>query len=156
MRVIVKVNIRCLVLVVILLLTTIGCSRAGNVEDIQRTGLDISNMGTGIGSVDTNDNSHDIQRFSYSINLTNNDKDTAFIKEVTLVLPKEFEETLVTKQLTVTVNKDISPQSTIEIKGSLDFKAIGLSKDDIIKLNPRISSVKVTNERTISLDKWSH
>lgn len=146
-----KVNIRFLVLVVILSLITFGCSRSGNVEDIQRASLEISNMSTGIGTVDTNNNSHDIQRFSYSINLANNDKDTAFIKEVTLVLPKEFEETLVTKQLTVTVNKDIAPKSSIEIKGSLDFKANGMSKDDIIKLDPRISSIKVTNERTISL-----
>ena len=148
-----KVNIRFLVLAVILSLINFGCSRSRNVEDIQRTSLEISNMSTGIGSVDTNNNSHDIQRFSYSINLANNDKDTAFIKEVTLVLPKEFEETLVTNQLTVTVNKDIAPKSFIEIKGSLDFKAYGMSKDDIIKLDPRISSIKVTSERTISLEK---
>jgi hypothetical protein len=149
----VKGNIRFLVLVIILALTIVGCSRAGNLEGTQKIGLDISTMSTGIGSVDTN--SHDIQRFSYSINLTNNDNDTAFIKEVTLVLPKEFEGALVTKQLTVTVNKDISPKSTIEIKGLLDFKTNGLSKDDIIKL-ARILSIKVTNERTISLEKWSH
>ena len=92
-----KVNIRFLFLAVILSLIIFGCSRSGNVEDIQRTSLEISNMCTGIGAVDTNNNSHDIQRFSYSINLANNDKETAFIKEVTLVLPKEFEETLVTK-----------------------------------------------------------
>lgn len=150
-----KGNIRFLVLVIILSLITVGCSRAGNFEGTQKIGLDISTMSTGIGSVDTNNNSHDIQRFSYSINLTNNDNDTAFIKEVTLVLPKEFEEALVTKQLTVTVNKDISPKSTIEIKGLLDFKTNGLSKDAIIKL-ARILSIKVTNERTISLEKWSH
>ncbi|SHI48736.1 hypothetical protein [Desulfosporosinus lacus] len=71
-------------------------------------------------------------------------------------MPKEFEETLVTKQLTVTVNNEIAPKSSIEIKGSLDFKTIGLSKDDILKLDPRISSIKVTNERTINLEKWSH
>jgi hypothetical protein len=152
----VKVNIRLLVLVIILSLITIGCSRAVNVEDKQTIGLDISSMSTGIGAVNTNNNSHDIQRFSYSINLANNDKDAAFIKEVTLVLPKAFEETLVTKQLTITVNKDISPKSTIEIKGALDFKANNLSKDDIMKLDPRILSIKVTNERTISLEKWSH
>jgi len=148
-----KVNVRFLVLVVILSLITFGCSRSGNVEDIQRTSLEISNLNTGIGFVDTNNNSHDIQRFSYSINLANNDKDTAFIKEVTLVLPKEFEETLVTKQLGVTVNKEIAPKSSIEIKGSLDFKANGLSKEDILKLDPRISSIKVTNERTINLER---
>jgi len=152
----VKVNIRLLVLVIILSLITIGCSRAVNVEDKQTIGLDISSMSTGIGAVNTNNNSHDIQRFSYSINLANNDKDAAFIKEVTLVLPKAFEETLVTKQLTIIVNKDISPKSTIEIKGTLDFKANNLSKDDIMKLDPRILSIKVTNERTISLEKWSH
>lgn len=151
-----KVNIRLLVLVIILSLITIGCSRAVNVEDKQTIGLDISSMSTGIGAVDTNNNSHDIQRFSYSINLANNDKDAAFIKEVTLVLPKAFEETLVTKQLAITVNKDISPKSTIEIKGTLDFNTNDLSKDDIMKLDPRILSIKVTNERTISMEKWSH
>lgn len=151
-----KVNIRLLVLVIILSLITIGCSRAVDVKGTQTIGLDISSMSTGIGAVDQNNNSHDIQRFSYSINLANNDKDTAFIKEVTLVLPKEFEEALVTKQLPVTVNTELAPKSTIEIKGSLDFKANGLSKDQIIKLNPKILSIKVTNERTISLEKWTH
>jgi len=151
----VKANIRFLVLAIILSLIIVGCSRTGNVENTQSTGLDISSMVTGIGAIDTNDNSHDIQRFSYTINLTNNDKDTAFIKDVTLVLPKEFEQTLITKQLTVDVNKDISTNSTVEIKGSLDFNAKGLSKDDILKLNPKILSIKVTNERTISLEKWS-
>lgn len=151
-----KVTYRFFILVVTLMLITNGCTGTANVQDIQRTGLEISTMGTGIGAVDTNNNSHDIQRFSYSISLANNDKDTVFIKEVTLVLPKEFEETLITKQLTVTVNKDILPKSAIEIKGSLDFKANGMTKDDIVKLNPRILSVKVTNERTISLEKWSH
>jgi hypothetical protein len=151
-----KVNFRFFILLAILSLITYGCAGTANVQDMQRTGLEISTMSTGIGAVDANNNSHDIQRFSYSIALSNNDKDTVFIKEVTLILPKEFEETLITKQLTVSVNKEILPKSPIEIKGSLDFKANGLSKDDIIKLHPRISSVKVTNERTISLEKWSH
>ena len=151
-----KVNIRLLVLVIILSLITIGCSRAVDVKGTQIIGLDISSMSTGIGAVDENTNSHDIQRFSYSIILANNDKDTAYIKEVTLVLPKEFEETLIAKQLPVIVNAELAPKSTIEIKGSLDFKANGLSKDEIIKLNPKILSIKVTNERTISLEKWSH
>jgi hypothetical protein len=151
-----KVNFRFFILLAILSLITYGCAGTANVQDMQRTGLEISTMSTGIGAVDANNNSHDIQRFSYSIALANNDKDTVLIKEVTLVLPKEFEETLITKQLTVSVNKEILPKSSIEIKGSLDFKANGLSKDDIIKLHPTISSVKVTNERTIGLEKWSH
>lgn len=151
-----KVNIRLLVLVIIVSLITIGCSRAVDVKGTQTIGLDISSMITAIGAVDQNNNSHDLQRFSYIINLANNDKDTAFIKEVNLVLPKEFEEALVTKQLPVTVNTEVAPKSNIEIKGSMDFKANGLSKDEIIKLNPKILSIKVTNERTISLEKWSH
>ncbi|MHB8075213.1 hypothetical protein [Desulfosporosinus fructosivorans] len=151
-----KYIFRSLVLMVILSLLTIGCTKTGNIEDIQETGLDISSMMTGIGGVDTDDNNHDIQRFDYSLNLANKDKDTVYIREVTLVLPRVFEETLITKQLTVPVNKDIPSMSAIVIKGSLDFKTNGLSKEDIGKLNPRISSVKVINERTISLDKWSH
>jgi hypothetical protein len=134
-------------------LLAFGCTRSGNTEDIQRTGLKIYSMNTSIGSVDKNENNHDIQRFSYSIGLTNNDKDKVFIKEATLVLPKEFEERLISEQLTVPVNKDILPKDTIEIKGSVDFNAKGLSKEDIIKLNPRILSVRVTDERTISIEK---
>jgi hypothetical protein len=152
----VRVIFRFLVLVVILSLLTFGCTKTGNVENIKGTGVEISSMMTGIGAVDTNDNNHEIQRFNYSFSLANNDKDTVYVKEVTLVLPKEFEETLITKQLTVPVNKDIHSMSAIEIKGTLDFKVNGLSKDDIAKLNPRILSVKVTNEQTISLEKWSH
>ncbi len=132
-----------------------GCSRTSNIPDTQRPGLEISSMGTGLGAVDVNDNNHIIQRFSYSIALANNDKDEVYIKEITLVLTPEFEKILITKQLTVHVNKTILPQTSIDIKGSLDFNAAGMSKDDIIKLNPRIQSVKIGNEKTISLDKWS-
>jgi hypothetical protein len=144
-----------LVLVIFSSLFNFGCSSAGSSVNIQKPGLEINNVITAVGSAytDTNNNNHDIQRFSYTISLTNNDMDTVLIKEIALELPKEFEETLITKKLNVTVNKDLLPKSSIEINGSMDFRAIGLSKEDIIKLDPRIVTVKVINERTISLQK---
>ena len=150
-----KIGGRILAFVVVFSIILVGCSRTVNIPDIQRPGLEISSMGTGLGAVDVNDTNHDIQRFSYSIALANNDKDEVYIKETILVLTPEFEKILITKQLTVPVNKTILPKSSIDIKGSLDFNAAGMSKDDILKLNPRIKSVKIVSEKTISLDKWS-
>lgn len=136
---------------IFLLILASGCTGTGeNLKDMQATGLEINNMSTGIGSVGAEEDNHDTQRFSYSIYLTNNNGDKVFIKELALALPQEFEERLISKQLNVAVNKEIDANDTIEISGSLDFNAKGLSKEEILKLNPRILAVKVINEQTIS------
>jgi predicted NUDIX family phosphoesterase len=151
-----KIGRGILTIVFVLSVLLAGCSKTVNVPEVQRPGIEISSMVTGIGAVNANDTEHNTQRFSYSISLTNHEKNEVIIKEITLVLTPEFEKILITKQLTVQVNKTITPKSSIEIKGYLDFNAKGMSKDDIVKLNPRITSVKVLSEETISLDKWAN
>jgi molybdopterin/thiamine biosynthesis adenylyltransferase len=130
-----------------------GCDKTGGtIQETQQPCLEINGMVTSIGSGATDRNNHDVQTFSYTMDLTNNNVTETFIKEVTLVLPKEFEERLISKHLTVPVRKSVSSKSMIQIKGSLDFDAKGLSKEDIMHLNPRIISVNITNEQMISLE----
>ena len=148
-------KISALLFVFFILVMSVGCSTTKNAPDLQNSGLQINYMNTAIGAVEGNYDNHDIQRFSYSIALSNNDKDDVFIKEITLVLPPEFEKILINKQLTVQVNKTIDTNSSIDVKGDLEFNAASMTKEDIVKLNPSIKLVKVVSEKTISLYKWA-
>lgn len=143
-----------LLLFIILSSSFVGCSRAGNVSDVQRPTLEVSHMSSGIGAIEDKGGNHDAQRFTYSIAVANNDSEEVYIKEIDIILPAEFAQRLITKQQIITVNKAIPPKSSIDVESSLDFDATGLSKEDIVKLNPHISSVKVISEKIISLDKW--
>jgi len=149
-----KPSLRFLLLVTILSLVLIGCSQTGSTSDAQRPAIEIASLSSGIGAVEGKGDIHNVQRYSYNITLANNDKEEVFVREIQLVLPSEFEERLLTKSLQVPVNKSIAPKSFINISDTLDFNAAGFSKDDILKLNPHIASVKVISEKMISLDKW--
>lgn len=144
-----------LLMVAFLSLILVGCSKTGGTSNVERPAIEIPSMNTGIGGIEDKEGNHDLQRYFYNITLANNEDEEVLIKEIQLVLPSEFEVRLVDKALNVPVNKSISPKSFINVSGTLDFNAAGLSKEDIIKLNPHIESVKVINEKIISLEKWS-
>lgn len=136
-----------------LLLTIVGCSKTGNALETQRPTLEISHMVQSIGAVEGKEDTHDFQRFSYTLALANNDNEQIYVKEVQVTLPAEFEQRVTTKNFIIQVNTAIQPKSYIEIENSHEFDAKGLSKEDISnKLSPHITSIKVLSESTISLE----
>lgn len=143
-------KISSILVLIMLLIPLVGCSQESN-PNTQRPGLEIPSIITSIGGIEAANGSHNIQRFSYSISLVNNEKNDVSVKYIQLILPPEFERILINNNLQVEVNKSIPQKSSIKIDGSLDFNATGLTKDQIAKLNPRIISVKVLHEQTIGL-----
>lgn len=135
----------------IVLFALVGCSR-GTSPDSQRPTLEVSYMVQSIGAVEGKENSYDVQRFSYTLALANNDKEEVYIKEIHVTLPPEFEQRVTTKNFIIPVNKVIQPKSYIEIENSHEFNATDLTEEDIHKLAPHISSIKVVNEKTINLE----
>lgn len=136
----------------VIILGLIGCSRSDVVYTPQRPLLEVSHMVQGIGAVEGKGSTFDIQKFTYTLTLSNNDSEEIYVKEIRVSLPADFEQRVTTKNFIINVDKAIPSKSYIEVGNSHEFDARGLSKDDILKLNPHISSIKVITEKTIDLE----
>jgi len=58
---------------------------------------------------------------------------------------------IISKDIIITVNKDLKPNESIQINGEIIFNTKGLTKLDIEKLEPFITDIKFSTEETISL-----
>lgn len=63
----------------------------------------------------------------------------------------EFAERITTSDLRVRVDQAISSRTPIEVSGELLFDAAGLSKSEILAMEPFMSGVKVNSERTLAV-----
>lgn len=143
---------RLVICLTVVILGLIGCSRPDEDYTTQRPILEVSHMVQGIGAVEGKESTFDIQKFSYTLALSNNDSEEVYVKEIRVSLPADFEQRVTTKNFIINVDKTIPAKSYIEVRNSHEFDARGLSKDDIHKLNPHISSIKVITEKTINLE----
>jgi hypothetical protein len=137
-------------IIVSILFTFIFFTGCGTKTQIQtKGGLKISGWSSGLGSVNGTD--LDKSKFSYSINLTNENESIIFIKSVQPSVDGKIINKIINKDIIVTVNKDIKPNETIQVSGEIIFDTKGLTKSDIVKLEPFITDIKVLTEETISL-----
>ena len=120
-----------------------------NTQIQSKGGLKISNWSSGLGSV--NDTDLNKTKFSYSVNLTNENENTIFIKSIQPSVNEKIKDKIISKDIIVAVNKDIKPNGTIQINGELIVDTKGLTKSDIEKLEPFITDIKVSTEETVSL-----
>jgi len=58
---------------------------------------------------------------------------------------------IISKDIIITVNKDLKPNESIQINGEIIFNTKGLTKLDIEKFEPFITDIKFSTEETISL-----
>lgn len=114
-------------------------------------GLKINGWSFGLGGISETD--LDKTKLSYSINLTNENEHTIFAKSVQPLVNEKIINKIQNKGFIVTVNKNIKPNETIQINGEIIFDTKGLTKQDIEKLEPFITDIKVTTEETIDLKK---
>jgi PBP1b-binding outer membrane lipoprotein LpoB len=112
-------------------------------------GLKIHNWSSALGSV--NETDLDKTKFSYSINLTNQNEKNIYIKSIQPLVNEAIKNKIISNDLIVAINKDIKPNETIEISGELLIDTKGLSKSDIVKLEPFIADIKVSTDETFSL-----
>ena len=112
-------------------------------------GLKINGWSSGLGSV--NETDLDKTKFSYLVNLTNENDKKIFIKSIQPLVNETIKNKIISKEIVVVVNKDIKANETTQIKGEIIIDTKGLGKTDIIKLEPFITDIRISTEETISL-----
>jgi len=128
----------------------IGCNNT-KVHNQAKGGLIIRNWSSGLGSV--NENDLDKSVFSYSIHLTNENEKAVFVKSVQPIVKQNIKNMILSENTSIAVNKTINSNETIEITGEIIVDTKGLTKADIVKLEPFITDMKVSSEETISLKR---
>lgn len=125
----------------------IGCN-SKKVQTQTKGGLIINSWSSGLGSVD--ESNLDKSLFSYSINLTNENEKTIYIKSIQPLVDEAIKDKILSKETVVSVDKYIDTNETIAINGEVIVDTKGLAKEDIIKLQPFTINVKVTTEEIIT------
>jgi hypothetical protein len=134
------------ILSVSLILT--GCS--GKKENLQANGgIKIYSWSSAIGGV----NNVDLEKskFSYYLNLTNENSKEILIKELEPIVSKSLSTKMISKNLVLNLNKKINPKETVEVKGEIIFYTEGMTKQDILALQPLITDIRVSSEEIINL-----
>ena len=116
-----------------------------------RGGLKINGWSSGLGSV--NETDLDKTKFSYSMNLTNENENSIFIKSIQPTLNEKIKSKIISKDIVVPVNSELKANKTTQINGEIIVDTEGLTKADIAQLEPFIKDIKVSTEETISLRK---
>ncbi|MBM7872081.1 hypothetical protein JOC70_003629 [Clostridium pascui] len=125
-----------------------GCNNT-KIEVQSKSGLKIYNWSSALGGV--NENDLDKIKYSYSLNLTNEEEKNIFIKSVQPLVNEEIKNKVLSKEIVVDVNQNLRPNESIKINGEIIIDTKGLGKSDILTLKPFITDIKVLTEETVSL-----
>lgn len=104
-----------------------------------------------LGPIDSENNTS-IQAFNYDFVLYNEENEEIHLDSVEPIFTKDLLTRVITEDHEIIGNKTISPNSTISVKGQVKFNASGLSKEQILNLDP-IYSVNVTSTKTLLFHK---
>jgi hypothetical protein len=98
-------------------------------------------------------NSTNIQTYNYDFALYNGGNEEIFLDSVEPCFTKEFLARVIAEDQIIG-NKIIRPNSTIHVKGQVEFNGSGLSKEQSWNFS-RIYSVNVTSTKTLPFLKES-
>jgi len=140
-----KAKIIPLFLILVILLLLAGCK--GQVQLQQENGLQIHNLSTAIGAVDSSNS--DEQKVSYSFSITNSSNAEVYIKSTEPIVSDPVKEKILSGTTSLDVNKSVQANSTIQLTGELRLNTKGLSKSDIVKLEPMIKGFDVITEQNV-------
>lgn len=135
---------------VLILLTGCNLSDSAN-NSIKQNGLQVSDMLTALGAVG---DSLDKTKFSYTITIYNKEDEDIYISQVEPILGKDAKDRLISSDLKVDVEKTVSANESIEIKGEIILDTKEISKQQIVELEPFITGIKVLSEKVINFD-WN-
>lgn len=93
-------------------------------------------------------NNNGTSEFSYSFHLTNTNRKTVFVKTIEPIVNETMKNKILSKDIVVTVNKNIEPNETIQVNGIIMVDTRGVVMYDIVKF---IADIKVSTEETVSL-----
>jgi hypothetical protein len=137
-----------IVLVLFVFILCAACSST-NTQNQPKGGLKINGWSSALGGVNGTD--LDQTKFSYSINLTNENEKNIFIVSIQPSVNETIKNRILSKEIVVAVNKEMKPNETIQINGEIIVDTAGLGKPDIAKLEPFITDIKVSTEETVNL-----
>ncbi|MGM9988325.1 MAG: hypothetical protein ACI35O_14005 [Bacillaceae bacterium] len=123
-----------------------SCSKE---EPIAESGISISQKQTSIGPVEENMNDMDKQSFKYKLTLTNHEENDLKIISLEPILSEEFKKTVLSDELTLTINKTISKNTSLEVSGEIIFNSKGLNKEQLSDMQTFIKEIKINEERII-------
>jgi len=135
-----------IIILTAILLLSVGCSRS---DDPNKVGIIINNISSSIGAVRENTNNHDTQSFKYTLTLTNNDAADIIIISIEPVLSEEFLKRVTAGDITIKVNSTIPQGDNLDVSGEIIFDAKGLTKEQIINMEPFVKEVRIVEERVI-------
>ncbi|MDK2933938.1 MAG: hypothetical protein PWP27_1748 [Clostridiales bacterium] len=139
------------IMVFVLILLT-GCNLSDSANNsIKQNGLQVSDMLTALGAVG---DSLDKTKFSYTITIYNKEDEDIYISQVEPILGKDAKDRLISSDLKVDVEKTVSANESIEIKGEIILDTKEISKQQIVELEPFITGIKVLSEKVINFD-WN-
>ena len=143
-------NIETILLTLIFLIIFTSCNNtAKEREQLLLTiphDIRVSDMVFSIGG---NKDNFDTQVISYEITLKNTDVVKKHIKWVEPELSQEFKSRILSKDLKIQVEKEVEPNAFLTIEFEIEFDSKGMSKEDIIKLQPYVTELKVITESEI-------
>jgi len=140
-------SIALLMILITILLLFAGCSRN---DALNKQGIDIAGSTSSIGAVGENTNDFDTQSYKYAFTLTNNEAADITIVSAEPVLSEKFLERVSDGDTTIQVNRVVSQGESIEVTGEIIFDATGLTKEQIVSMEPFIKEVRIVEERTIN------
>lgn len=114
-------------------------------------GLKIVSATEVLGSIDSVNNTS-IQSFTYDFVLYNEKNEEIHLDSVEPIFTKDILARVLTENHEIIGNKTISPNSTISVKGQVEFNASGLSKEQILNLD-YINGINVTSTKTLLFPK---
>ncbi|NYT19991.1 MAG: hypothetical protein GKC08_06865 [Methanosarcinales archaeon] len=88
--------------------------------------------------------------FLYEFELYNSGNEGVHITSVEPVLSENFLKIALTDENMVIVNKTIDSRSSILVSDQIEFNATGISKTEILKLEPFINGIRISSTETLS------
>lgn len=122
-----------------------GCLTKTNTNVGNKTGMHMDYMITGLGSLDESNLNR--QKLTYTAAISNYNSSTVYIRSVEPVLGNKIKDKVITENLVITVNKKIVTNHSIKLSGDLIINTQGLSKKQILDLEPYILGIKVNSDQ---------
>lgn|GEM_PF-3037665 len=149
---IVNKNLTYWILIFLLVLIVLFIGFKENYDSSQvEDGLKVVEAMLTSGSVESVNNTS-IQTYNYDFALYNSGNEEICLDSVEPLFTKEFLARILTEDHKIIGNKTIRPNSTIHVKGQVEFNASGLLKEQSLNLD-RIYSVNVTSTKTLPFPK---
>ncbi|ADI73650.1 hypothetical protein Metev_0749 [Methanohalobium evestigatum Z-7303] len=114
------------------------------VQDVETNDcLEVVESTTSLGALD--ENNTNIQIYSYNFTLYNGNEHKLLIKTFKPEFSQNFSDIIVTKNTTQIINKSIEPEGFIQIKNDIRLNTTGLSKEELLELEPFIQRINITS-----------